>query len=106
MRLDEMLCAYLGGSVRRVKMVTTHNIPEVYADVLVHDLTSYNPTSSLVLMLRALTKYVTGLWMRGQTIDGKRARWKINHSRGNHLHQACRAMERGDFKAFQHHRKQ
>jgi len=105
-RLGEKLCVYLGGSIRRVRMVTTHNMPEEYATVLTYTLTSQTLTNGLIPMLRALRDYEVGLSMGGRTIDGKRAAWKIDDSPGSHLDQASRAMERGDFEAFRYHREQ
>lgn len=99
--LGNMLCTYLGGCVRRIHTVTTYNISEVYANVLLHDLTSSNPKrDNLLLVCRALMEYLQGLDMHGTTADGKMAEWP---GRGE---LAYRAMERGDWKAFQHHREQ
>jgi len=96
--LGERLCAYVGGSVRGVGVIQTHNIPEVYASVLRRELVGSKPTSALLSMFRSLTHYRWKLFLCGEpSVDIK---WL--HS--EHIDQAHRAVEKGDWEAFRHYR--
>lgn len=97
--LGRKLCTYIGGAVRGVSTVKTHNIPDVYADVLCRDMASSEPPSSLLLMCRALQDYCENIYL-----DNNRYLW-LSRRKGL-IAKAVRAMEKGNRKAFLRYRTQ
>lgn len=94
----EQLCAYVGGSVRGVGVIQTHEILEVYSSVLRRELVSSKPTSAPLSKFRASRAYWFDLFLYSKPSPGLGLSGSLN--------QALRAMEKGNWEAFRRHRQQ
>jgi len=96
--LGGQLQAWLGGTVRGVRSMSTVGIPKSLSTALISQMMSHGPKSRLLLMYKAFEQYMRNLWF----VSG--CSWDALHGDGAPLAQARRAMERGDWDGFLRHR--
>ena len=96
--LGEQLQAYFGGSVRGAKSVAVIGVPEIYASVLERMMKGNESKNVLLSMYEAFCNFRFHKAVFGNPLI------PVDYSADSPFNKARRAMERGDWEAFRHHR--
>jgi len=97
--LAKYLQAYIGGMVRGVGAFNTIGLPDTVSTTLTRQITSRHPASPLLFMYKALQDFACTHWMHTTCRS-----WEVEMEKRAPYYEARRAMERGDWDQFMHHR--